>query len=204
MKDIPKITTPQTLLYCEPKYYEPKDMSPTPEDDNEYATVADVIFPNEKPKTPQMSSLMSIKTNPRYYASSEIIKGNHNLNYYNNKYDKQVLNQCYKSANSSPQQSPPPPPPLLSFMANQSQNYHQRNNTLDSPQLKRYDENDKYVFDRIGNSKFGDVLFTEILAKAQPQQQIHQQNRDTLIEALNSRSAKTRVYRRNENFESII
>ena len=197
MKDIPKITTPQTLLYCEPK-----DLSPNIENEAEYETVPDVICAPDKSMSPQMPSLkhQSIKTNPRYYASSEIIKSNpnHNLNYYNNKYDKQVLNH-YKSANSSPQQSP-----LLTFMANQSQHNHQRNGSLDLQQVKRYDESDKYSFDRIPNSKYGDVLFTKILPKAQPQQQPHQQNRDTLIEAINSRSAKTRCFRRNENFESII
>ena len=171
MKDIPKITTPQTLLYCDPK-----DLSPNIDDEAEYA-VPDVICANGKTKSLQMPSSKSIKTNPRYYASSEIIKSKHNLNYCNNKYDKQVLNH-YESANYSSQQTPL----LTTFMANQSQhNHHQRNSSLDLQQIKRFNETDIYVFDKIGNSKFGDVWLAKILGKAQPQQQPHQQNKDTVI-----------------------
>ena len=102
MKDIPKITTPQTLLYCEPK-----DVSPT-EEEAEYA-VPDVICANGKSKTLQIPSSKAIKTNPRYYASSEIIKSKQCST--DNKYQKQVLNH-YESANYSQQT-----PLLTTFMA---------------------------------------------------------------------------------------
>ncbi|CAG2170471.1 unnamed protein product, partial [Oppiella nova] len=152
MKDIPKITTPQTLLYCEPK-----DMSPT-EEEAEYA-VPDVIIANGKTKSLSMPTSKSIKTNPRYYASSEIIKPKHTTS--DNKYPKQVLNH-YESANYSSQQTPL----LTTFMANNqnTSHYHTRNgSSLDgSHQIKIYSENDVFVFEKIGNSKFGDVLLAKM------------------------------------------
>ena len=164
MKDIPKITTPQTLLYCEPK-----DLSPN-EDEAEYA-VPDVICANGKSKSLQMPTPKGIKTNPRYYASSEIIKTKPNLNDSNKIYGKQVLNH-YESANYSSQQTP-----LLStFMTSQTP-HHQRNGSLELQQIKRFNETDIYVFDKLGNSRFGDVWFAKIAAK--PQQK--QQNKDIVL-----------------------
>lgn len=157
LKDVPKITTPQTLLYCEPK-----DITVSAEE-AEYA-VPDVICANGKSKSLQLSTT-GIKTNPRYYASSEIIKSKHSLSDNNAKYGKQVLNH-YESANYSSQQTPL----LTTFMASQAtqlQNHpshpnHQRNGSIDCQHMKRFKENDITVIERVGGSKFGDVWFAKL------------------------------------------
>ena len=158
LKDIPKITSPQTLLYCEPK-----DIAAN-EEEAEYA-VPDVICANGRTKSLQLSS-KGIKTNPRYYASSEIIKSKHSLSDNSIKYGKQVLNH-YESANYSSQQTPL----LTTFMASQAtQQPHtdQRNESIDSPQIKRLKENELTVIEWVGSSKFGDVWLAKLADKQQP------------------------------------
>lgn len=135
LKDLPKITSP---MYCDPKDSSNND------DDGEYA-VPDVICASGKSKSLQIPSSKAIITNPRYYASSEIIRSKHTLS--DGKYPSKVLN-VYETANYSQQM-----PLLTTFMANQNQ----RLGSFD--EVKRFSENDIFVIDKIGKSKFGDVMF---------------------------------------------
>jgi len=136
LKDLPKITSP---------YSDPKDLSNN-DDEGEYA-VPDVICASGKSKSLQMPS-KAIITNPRYYASSEIVRSKHSLS--DNKYPKQVLNHYETSANYSQQT-----PLLTTFMAN-------KNHRLFDEQIKRFSESDVFVMDKIGKSKFGDVMLGKI------------------------------------------
>ncbi|XP_054158125.1 discoidin domain-containing receptor 2-like isoform X2 [Oppia nitens] len=168
LKDIPKITSPQTLLYCEPK-----DLSPT-EEEAEYA-VPDVICANGKSKTLSMTSNKTIKTNPRYYASAEIIK-KHNIsdnNYSKHQQQQPILNH-YESANYSSQQTPL----LTTFMSNN----HVRNGSSTTAdainQIKCFHPNDVFVFEKIGNSRFGDVLYAKVDG-------IYQNKDNAIVKSLN-------------------
>jgi len=138
LKDLPKITSPP---YCDPK-----DMSNN-DDDNEYA-VPDVICANGKSKSLQMPSSKAIITNPRYYASSEIIRSKHSMSDIKYPVNKQVLNIYETTANYSQQM-----PLLTTFMATKNQ----RQGSFEE-QIHRFSESDIFLINKIGKSKFGDIM----------------------------------------------